>query len=112
MNAYTEYWKKIEALPEELKKIVTENWDYTGRPMTINTESNVIIQILNKNAAAGFPGFKLDMNRVFEKETFNDHQLGVYYNVFVAGAEYIKNRMIEGNKNTNQAGDTSKKLKM
>ena len=111
MNEYLEYLKKIDALPEKLKQIVTENWDDTGRPKDVNTESNAIIQVLNKNASVGFMGFKLDMNKIFENERFSDHQLGLYYNVFVAGASYIKDRMNEENIHTPE-NSAVKKIKM
>jgi hypothetical protein len=95
-NAYTKLWKKIDAFSPELKEIYFANWDETGRPKDVNTENRAIIAILNKNTEAGYVGFKFDMNTLFDKEAFTEKQLATYYNVYVAGARHLADKLIEG----------------
>lgn len=101
-NHYIQLFKRIESLSPELREIYFQNWDETGRPKQLNSEVNAMISILNKNASAGYPGFKLDVSQLFEKEDFSEQQLATYYNIFVAEAAYIKNRLLEDNKNTSK----------
>lgn len=96
-DEYTRYFNKIAALPPELQQIVTDNWDYTGRPLSIQTESNVIVALLNKNASEGFTGFKNDAELIFDNNKLSEYQLSMYYNVYVGGAKYIANRFKEDN---------------
>ena len=96
-NEYTKLWKKIEAMPEALQEIYWANWDETGRPKHMNTEINAITAILRKNADAGYAGFKLDMNTLFEKESFSENQLSTYYQVFLGGAQFIADKLAETN---------------
>lgn len=93
-NNYLEYLKRVDNLPEPLKKIVQRHWDETGRPISEESERLAIIDILNKNATSGSLGFKVDMNKVFSNQQFTDEQLDVYYKVFLAGVKYFANKMI------------------
>lgn len=36
-NELLDYWKFIESLPEDFRKIHEELWDYTGRPNFVDT---------------------------------------------------------------------------
>lgn len=101
-NSYTKLYKKIESFSPELQEIYFANWDETGRPKGVNTENRAIIAILNKNTEAGYTGFKLDMNTLFEKEAFTEKQLATYYNVYVAGAMHLADRVIENKPNTSK----------
>lgn len=94
-NEYTQLWKKIEGMSEGLQKIYWDNWDETGRPKNMNTEVNAINSILRKNGEAGYAGFKLDMNTLFEKEEFTEKQLSTYYQVFLGGVQYIADKLNE-----------------
>lgn len=95
-NEYTKLWKKIESFTPALQEIYWANWDETGRPKYENTENRAMIAILNKNTEAGYAGFKLDMNTLFDKEAFSERQLATYYNVYVAGARHLSDKLIEG----------------
>ena len=94
-NEYTKLWKKIESFSPELKVIYFTNWDDTGRPKFLDSENRAMISILNKNSKPGYAGFKLDMNSLFEKESFSEEQLATYYSVYVAGAKYIADKLLE-----------------
>lgn len=96
-NEYTLLWKKIALMPEPLQKIYWDNWDESGRAKGMNVEVDVITAILKKNAAAGYPGFKLDMNTIFEKEAFSETQLKTYFKVFLAGSQYIADKISDKN---------------
>jgi len=85
------YWEKLNNLPKELSDIIQDNYDYTGRPTHIQSHSNVIIGVLNKNAAAGGQSFLNDMALVFPD--MNREDAAVYYNVFISGANYIANNL-------------------
>lgn len=95
-NEYTRYFNKIAALPPQLQQIVHDNWDETGSPLSLQTESNVLVTLLNKNAKEGFVGFKNDANLIFD-DKLSEYQLSMYYNVYVGGAKYIADRFKEDN---------------
>ncbi len=86
-----EYWKRLDEMPEELREIVTDNYDYTGRPTSMRSHSNVVIGVLNKNAAEGWESFRKDMEIVCPQ--MHSEEVAVYYNVFTAGAKYIADRV-------------------
>lgn len=90
-NEYTKLWKKISALSPELQEIYWANWDETGRPVSDNPVNNVMIAILNKNSDTGYSAFKQDMKLIFDR--FSDEELASYYQVYIAGAECIANKM-------------------
>lgn len=102
-NPILAYWKRIEALPQELQEIVHANWDETGRPISMRSESNVIVAVLNKNAAEGFEGFKNDMDLIYSENKISEFELAKYYNIYMGGAQYIAERI---------APTTNNKLKM
>lgn len=85
------YWEKLNNLPKELSDIIQDNYDYTGRPNTLQSHSNVIIGILNKNAKGGGQAFLNDMALVFPE--MSREEVAVYYNVFIAGANFIANNL-------------------
>lgn len=92
-NPLLTYWKKIAALPPELQDIIHANWDETGRPTSMRSESNVIVSVLNKNADQGFAGFKKDMDLIYEDKPVPEYELAKYYNVYMGGAQYIAERI-------------------
>lgn len=92
-NSLLSYWERVAALPPELQEIVHDNWDETGRPTSMRSESNVIIALLNKNAAEGFPGFKNDMDLIFAEKKISEYELAKYYNIYMGGAQYIAERI-------------------
>lgn len=63
----------------------------TGRPVSDNPVNNVMIAILNKNSDTGYSAFKQDMKLIFDR--FSDEELASYYQVYIAGAECIANKM-------------------
>lgn len=73
-----------------LDDILDKYWDITGRPKGNYSISNVVIDLLNKNAKKkGFLGFEKDMNIIYTSKPFDRNQLIIYYNVFLAGAKWI-----------------------
>jgi nicotinamide mononucleotide adenylyltransferase len=97
-NGLTEYWAKLDKLPEDLRDLVNANWDYTGRPITDHPVSNIVIALLNKNMTEGFKGFEKDMNLVFEDKKYNSYDLAMFYNIHVAGAKLVSDHILSANK--------------
>ncbi len=87
------YWKRLNEMPEELREIITGNYDYTGRPTSIHSYSNVIIGVLRKNAAAGGEAFLRDMKIVCPE--MDREEAAIYYNVFISGASYIADKLTQ-----------------
>lgn len=88
-----EYWEMLSKLPEPLQNIVTTYWDETGRPKVMYPKNETIIALLKKNANLGGEAFLEDMKQVFPEVHRNE--AAIYYNVFMAGANYIADRLIK-----------------
>lgn len=91
----SEYWEQLSKLPESLLDIVTTYWDETGRPKVMYPKNETIIAILKKNADTGGEAFLEDMKLVFPD--MNRHEAAIYYNVFIAGANSIADRLMKKN---------------
>ena len=85
------YYEKLAQLPDHLREIALTNWDETGRPLTGNPLSQAVISVLKLHADDGFKGFQSDMRLLFDD--MSDYQIVTYYNVFMAGANYIASRL-------------------
>ncbi len=85
------YWQDLNDMPEDLREIVTANYDYTGRPVDMKSYENVILSLLKKNASIGGESFLEDMKVVFPDVMKED--AAIYYNVFISGAKYIAEKL-------------------
>lgn len=96
MTTYASYYEKLAKLPEALRNIALENWDETGRPLNhvTNPLQNVIISIIKKNETEGFEGYCHDMNLMFDEKPKSIQELGMWYSLFIAGANHIADKMI------------------
>lgn len=96
MTTYASYYEKLATLPEALRNIALESWDETGRPLNhvANPLQNVIISIIKKNETEGFEGYCRDMNLMFDEKPKSIQELGLWYSLFMAGANHIADKMI------------------
>ena len=92
-NEYTRLWNKINSFSPELQEIYWTYFDETGRPVHENVGNLCMISLLNKNAQNGFAGFKEDMRNIFSEKAYSQEQLISHYNVYVAGAKYLADKM-------------------
>ncbi len=85
--SFEAYWKRLDEMPEDLRKIVLANYDYTGRPISQRSYSNTIIEVLKKNSSTGGESFINDMKIIFPEMVTDD--VAIYYNVFISGAKHL-----------------------
>jgi hypothetical protein len=94
MTTYATYYEKLASLPEALRDIALDNWDETGRPANNTPLQNTIISIIKKNESEGFEGYRRDMELMFDENPKTQNELVLWYNLFMAGANHIADKMI------------------
>lgn len=87
MNDIMEWMNHVCSLPEPLAKILMDNWDETGRPVTDNPLSNAIIATIKKNFSTSRDAFIADMKLMFPD--MRQYDVAAYYDCFVAGVKAL-----------------------
>lgn len=89
MNSTEEYMKWVDGLPANLQKVVTDNWDYTGRATDTFSQYNVIIQLLNiSNTLEEFSEmYKVVIVGSFtsDSELDVDEKIRMYWGIYMNG---------------------------
>jgi hypothetical protein len=89
-----DYWTFLSNLPEELRAIVLNIWDETGRPKVMHPKNDAIIAILKKNSGEKSDGetFLSDMAKVFPE--MKREEAAIYYNAFMTGANCVADKIV------------------
>lgn len=92
MGRYNDWYEYLNSLPQDLREIILNCWDYTGRPLNgvENPQSNAIIAVLKKHHATSGGAFMEDIKKMFPDMA--SYEAATYYNVYIAGARSVLDR--------------------
>ena len=100
-NTIDEYLQWVNDLPENLRKVVTDNWDFTGRLTHVNSYRKAVIQLLDmSNTFAEFSEMYKAITPTVENmsEYELNSKLGMYWDLYMSGMNRVVNDLKVGKK--------------
>lgn len=91
-NYITEYWNHLDSLDEDVRKIVLDCWDETGRPITANPVAKSVGMLLD--ITSSYEEFLEKVRPMLHEIEISDVAIETYYYLYIQGMKRVKDYLL------------------